>query len=192
VIVTKTRFHPRLALKKFPDETWALAEADYMAGATAREVSAKYGMAMHTLYVHVRAGGKRKKDGRAPPRSLSESDVAGLIREIIAEGCAGAADRLLARAEAAGARKLGRDRIGRDRAGGERSKTDTFGPRKLRKRVHHAEELWEQMRRDYEMGDYTPSGSGSRARRFIISSSKSLSRAWSRRPALFFKTSVFS
>jgi phage terminase large subunit-like protein len=134
--------------KKFSDETWALAEADYMAGATAREVSDKYGMAMHTLYVHVRAGGKRKKEGRAPPAPLSESDVAGLIREIIAEGCAGAADRLLARAEALGARKIGRDRAGRD-------EINTFGPRKLRKRVHHAKELWEQMRRDYEMGDHT-------------------------------------
>src|SRR5262245_59673584 len=45
--------------RKFSAETWALAEAEYFAGATAREVSAKYGMAMHTLYMRARAGGKR-------------------------------------------------------------------------------------------------------------------------------------
>ncbi|HEV7691897.1 MAG TPA: terminase family protein [Hyphomonadaceae bacterium] len=130
--------------RKYPEEVWALAEAEYFGGARATEIRAKYGMSLQTIYARMAGRGKRAqakevREARATsvapaPRPLTEEEAVRLFREVVALGCQGAAEKLRAQP----VKVETRERDG-----------------KIDIRLHHSEETWAQARRDYEIGNYT-------------------------------------
>ena len=138
------RVDGRRQRRKFTEEVWAEAEPEYFAGATALEISAKYGMSLQTVYLRMAGRGKRRRaaeekargTGRAVARGMTEEETRRLVRSVLAEGFAGAADRLRAAPVKTETRQL---------AGGKRQT-----------RVHHAPEVWVEVRADYERGATAP------------------------------------
>jgi phage terminase large subunit-like protein len=137
------RVDGRRRRRKYTEEVWAQAEPEYLAGATAREISAKYGMSLQTIYLRMGGRGKqaRAKEERtnapaAPePRQLTEEEAIGFVRAIIAEACEGAAEKL--------------------RGKPVKTQTRQLASGKIQTRVSHPAETWAKVRRDYEAGGFT-------------------------------------
>jgi phage terminase large subunit-like protein len=129
--------------RKYTEEVWALAEAEYFAGATALEIRAKFGMSLQTIYARMGGRGKQARareekktePARPEPRPLTEEETVGIVRAIFAEGFEGAAEKLRGKPVRIETRKL---------ASG-----------KIQTRVSHPPETWAKVRRDYEVGGFT-------------------------------------
>lgn len=136
----------RTLRRKYTEDVWALAEPEYMAGATALEISRKYGMSIQTVYLRMGGRGKRAREkeekARAPaaaePRPLTEEETTQLVRAAVALACEGAAQKLRAQPAKVEMRA---------------PQSGTDGKRLTR--VSHPPETWAQVRRDYEVGGFT-------------------------------------
>lgn len=133
---------------KFSEDVWAEAERDYFNGATAKEVSARYGMSKQTIYSRMGRRGKmqrrrdRKTDVAARPAGRVDAAVNTSILFAIAQAVNEFAERMMS----AAAPPEGSVRVRqRRRADGT-----------IETRLHFSEEIWEQARRDYERGSTAP------------------------------------
>ncbi len=63
----------RTRRKKFGEEIWAKALPEYFGGVSAREVCAKYGMSLQTLYLRVGPNGKRSEERRKKAKPAPEA-----------------------------------------------------------------------------------------------------------------------
>lgn len=134
------RVDGRTRRKKFTEEIWAKALPEYFGGASAREVCAKYGMSLQTLYLRVGPNGKRSEERRkkaepAPEAAAPMDERSGLL--LVAWICVKAARRLLGLACAR-----------------DETQMDTDG-RRIRTRRHFSPEIWKLARHDYEVGGFT-------------------------------------
>ncbi|MDP3739319.1 MAG: terminase family protein [Hyphomonadaceae bacterium] len=149
--VQEPRVDGRTRRRKFGEDIWGPAEAEYFAGAPAREVCARYGMSQQTFYLRVGGRGKRSQAAE-----LKAARAAGTAPDKIESGTAGEvysarAIRILMLAarffSAAGAlfNVVASMRVSvRKGADG----------RIIIRRVHTAE-AWAAARRDYEEGGFT-------------------------------------
>jgi phage terminase large subunit-like protein len=162
----------RTAAHAIGPERWAAAEAFYMDGASAAEVSARFGMSVHTIYSRMagrgktaqqkeqaragaEAGARQEASGDAGGSGLSHPGLSLAMLMPVIEAAALWLYRLFgvlhplfrsvvtAMLDHWAAITGVRVEVQRTRNGG------------LRVRRHHAEALWAAARRDYEEGDFT-------------------------------------
>ncbi len=159
---------------RFTEAIWAEAEAAYFDGATAKEVSARFGMSEQTIYLRVEGRGKKRvaRDLKLsaditmachPGRSEAEGrdPFIGLDKErhgprtaLRASGVTpfgggeGGLIHLLARLFA----EVGRQLLA---AGAVRVERQVMRDGRIRVRRHHSEEIWKAAKRDFEEGDFT-------------------------------------
>lgn len=123
-----------------------------MGGASAGDVSARFGMSAHTIYSRMKGRGKKAR--RTEDASTDAAGEAGVLEALIAVIALGLF-RMFGVLPPAGRAALEKIIAQWIALTGARVETQELRKGGKRTRRHHSEAIWKAARRDYEEGDFT-------------------------------------